>query len=51
MGGGGGGWMNEWWCKVIFMSTPTFELSCGRVGVVTIITDPVTDMANTDIMV
>ena len=40
-----------WWCKVIFVSSPTFELSCGRVGVVTIIIYPVTDMANTDIMV
>ena len=32
-GGGGGGWW--WWSKVIFMSHPTFELSCGWVGVVT----------------
>ena len=29
-----GGWW--WWCKVIFRSNPTFELSCGWVGVVTI---------------
>ena len=29
----GGGWW--WWSKVIFVSTPTFELSCGWVEVVT----------------
>ena len=28
-----GWWL--WWCKVIFMSNPTFELSWGWVGVVT----------------
>ena len=33
VGGGGGGW----WIKVIFMSHPTFELSWGWVGVVTIV--------------
>ena len=33
VGGGGGG---GWWIKVIFMSHPTFELSWGWVGVVTI---------------
>ena len=21
-------WVGGWWCKVIFMSNPTFELSC-----------------------
>ena len=26
-----------WWFKVIFVSNPTFELSCGWVGVVTIL--------------
>ena len=31
----GGGW----WCKVIFVSHPTFELSWGWVGVVTILHD------------
>ena len=29
-------WVSGWWFKVIFVSTPTFELSCGWVGVVTI---------------
>ena len=32
---GGGGWW-WWWIKVNFVSNPTFELSWGRVGVVTI---------------
>ena len=23
------GWVGGWWSKVIFVSNPTFELSCG----------------------
>ena len=31
------GWVGGGWCKVIFMSNPAFKLSCGWVGVVTIL--------------
>ena len=37
--GGGGWWWWWWWIKVIFMSHPTYELSLGLVGGVTIFDD------------